>query len=116
MAYGGVSKLLSVPRPSLASDAVAQCFFFISCDEDMLEKLCLLAEPMLEEIFRVMLWCMESGHESGRQFANMFIGNTCAFRQVKRESFQVTSSSLMGCFSLEMYIKKHSKSRELRKK
>ena len=69
-----------MPRPSLASDAVGQCFYFISCDEDSLEKLCLLQEPVLEEIFRYMLWCLDSAHESGKQFATMFVGNACAFR------------------------------------
>ena len=80
IASGGVSELLSVPSSSLAAGAVAQCFYFISCDDDSLEKMCLLQEPILEEVIKYMLGCLDSAHESGKQFATMFVGNACAFR------------------------------------
>ena len=69
---GGIQKLLSIPRPSIASTAVANVLYYIGCDEDCMEKVCLLPPSVLENLINYSLWLVECSHDSSRQFAIMF--------------------------------------------
>ncbi len=47
MSGAGLNLLLDVPRPSIASTAVAQCLYFIACADDVMERVCLMNEDIL---------------------------------------------------------------------
>ncbi len=49
---GGVQLLLDVPRPSIAATAVSQALYYISCDEDSMEKVCQLPQSILQKMMR----------------------------------------------------------------
>ena len=52
VARGGVELLLEVPRPSVASTAVSQCLYFIICDDDVMEKVCLMPRETIHELVK----------------------------------------------------------------
>ena len=44
--------ILDVPRPSVAAAAVSQCLYYLSNDEDCMEKVCLMPEPLLQKMVK----------------------------------------------------------------
>ncbi|XP_040569927.1 DDB1- and CUL4-associated factor 1 isoform X2 [Lepeophtheirus salmonis] len=77
---GGIPKLIAIPRPSIASTAVSQVLYYIGCDDDSMEKVCLLPHNLLEDLVKYVLWLIECSHDSGRQFAIMFSYLSFSFR------------------------------------
>ncbi|XP_059078551.1 DDB1- and CUL4-associated factor 1-like isoform X2 [Tigriopus californicus] len=77
-----IQQLLSIPRPSIASTAVSQCLFYLSCDDDSMEKVCLMPEHLQIRLVKYVLWLMECSHDTGRQFGVMFFGMSAAFRKL----------------------------------
>ncbi|ELU17976.1 hypothetical protein CAPTEDRAFT_202659, partial [Capitella teleta] len=79
---GGVQRLLSVPRPSVASTGVSMCLYYLAYFEDTMERVCLLPHKVLAELVHCELWMLECSHESGRCHATMFFGMAFPFRVI----------------------------------
>ncbi|CAB4067398.1 DCAF1 [Lepeophtheirus salmonis] len=73
---GGIPKLIAIPRPSIASTAVSQVLYYIGCDDDSMEKVCLLPHNLLEDLVKYVLWLIECSHDSGRQWYKNDFYNT----------------------------------------
>ena len=78
----GLHRLLEIPRPSIAATGVSMCLYYIAYCEDAMERVCLLAEHVLQELVRYALWLLECSHESGRCHATMFFGASFQFRVI----------------------------------
>lgn len=49
---GGIELLLDVPRPSIATSAVSQCLYFLSCDDDVMEKVCSMSRTTINSFVK----------------------------------------------------------------
>ena len=57
-----------------------QCLYYLAHDDDVMEKVCLLPQPVLASLIKYVLWLVECSHDSGRQWAVMFCGMITSFR------------------------------------
>ncbi|XP_015778205.1 PREDICTED: protein VPRBP-like isoform X2 [Acropora digitifera] len=69
---GGVQRLLEVPRPSVAATGLSRCLRYLVDDEDAMEKVSLLSNPVLRDLVKFGLWLLEVSHDFGRCEATMF--------------------------------------------
>ncbi|KAK6019582.1 LisH [Ostertagia ostertagi] len=72
IARGGVAALVRVPRASMASVAAITALYYLSYNDDVMEKVCQLNEKVLDEVVEYALWCLEHSYESGMGSAAMF--------------------------------------------
>ncbi|WKY05016.1 hypothetical protein Q1695_005767 [Nippostrongylus brasiliensis] len=69
---GGVQALVKVPRASMASAAAITALYYLSYNEEVMEKVCQLNEKVLDDVVDYALWCLEHSYESGMGSAAMF--------------------------------------------
>lgn len=50
VAHSGVEYLVNVYQSSMASVGVATCLYYLAYNEDVMEKLCLLSEDLLDRV------------------------------------------------------------------
>ncbi|XGW32162.1 hypothetical protein V3C99_010381 [Haemonchus contortus] len=72
IARGGVVALLRVPRASMASVAAITALYYMSYNDDVMEKMCQLSEKVLDDVVEYALWCLEHSYESGMGSSAMF--------------------------------------------
>ncbi|KAK6059696.1 hypothetical protein COOONC_02659 [Cooperia oncophora] len=72
IARGGVAALVRVPRASMASVAAITALYYLSYNDDVMEKMCQLNEKVLDDVVEYALWCLEHSYESGMGSAAMF--------------------------------------------
>ncbi|XP_067935367.1 DDB1- and CUL4-associated factor 1-like isoform X1 [Watersipora subatra] len=77
---GGLEKFLTVPRPSLASTGLSLCLYYLAFFEDTMERVCIQPDSLLMELNKLVLWLLESSHQSGRMHAVMFLSNALTFK------------------------------------
>ncbi|XP_050398769.1 DDB1- and CUL4-associated factor 1 [Patella vulgata] len=77
---GGIEKLITINRPSIAATGVSLCLYFMSYFEDALERVCLLPEHILVNLVEYALWLLECSHDSSRIHAAMFFSQTFPFK------------------------------------
>ncbi|XP_056293219.1 DDB1- and CUL4-associated factor 1-like isoform X2 [Pseudoliparis swirei] len=82
--YGGVQKLLAIPRPSMAATGVSLCLYYLAYNQDALERVCALPAGVLADVVAYALWLLESSHASGVCHATMFFSIAFSFRAVLR--------------------------------
>uniref|UniRef100_A0A8C6XNE2 Protein VPRBP n=1 Tax=Naja naja TaxID=35670 RepID=A0A8C6XNE2_NAJNA len=70
VAHGGVQKLLEIPRPSMAATGVSMCLYYLSYNQDAMERV--RAHPATRDVVNYTLWLMECSHASGCCHATMF--------------------------------------------
>lgn len=80
--HNGVQRLLEVPRPSVAATGCSMCLYYLAYNEDAMERVSLLPNPVLSDMVRYALWLLECSHDSGRCHATLFFSLTCSFRAV----------------------------------
>lgn len=78
----GLQHLLEIPKPSIAATGVSLCLYYLSTNEDAMERVCLLPGHILEELVKYALWLLERSHESGRYHATMFFGGSFQYRVI----------------------------------
>ncbi|ETN76785.1 hypothetical protein NECAME_11449, partial [Necator americanus] len=69
---GGVAALIRVPRASMASAASITALYYLSYNEEVMEKVCQLNDKILDDVVDYALWCLEHSYESGMGSAAMF--------------------------------------------
>ncbi|PAV92152.1 hypothetical protein WR25_05321 isoform B [Diploscapter pachys] len=79
---GGVQALLKIPRKSMASVGVSTCFYYIAYCDDVMEKVCQLDSPVLDQIVDYLLWCLEHSYESGMASSAMFFTHALYYRAI----------------------------------
>ncbi|RCN53505.1 LisH protein [Ancylostoma caninum] len=72
IARGGVAALVRVPRASMASAASITALYYLSYNEEVMEKVCQLSDKILDDVVDYALWCLEHSYESGMGSAAMF--------------------------------------------
>ncbi|XP_052603388.1 DDB1- and CUL4-associated factor 1-like isoform X1 [Peromyscus californicus insignis] len=82
VAHGGVQKLLEIPRPSMAATGVSKCLYYLSSNQDAMERVCMHPYSVLSDVVNYALWLMESSHASGCHHATMFFSVCFSFRAV----------------------------------
>uniref|UniRef100_A0A8C1V0G8 DDB1- and CUL4-associated factor 1 n=1 Tax=Cyprinus carpio TaxID=7962 RepID=A0A8C1V0G8_CYPCA len=82
VAHGGVSKLLEIPRPSMAATGVSLCLYYLAYNQDAMERVCMLPHSLLSEVVSYTLWLLECSHASGCCHATMFFSICFSFRAV----------------------------------
>uniref|UniRef100_A0A8C6VLC0 DDB1- and CUL4-associated factor 1 n=1 Tax=Naja naja TaxID=35670 RepID=A0A8C6VLC0_NAJNA len=81
VAHGGVQKLLEIPRPSMAATGVSMCLYYLSYNQDAMERVC-MHPHVLSDVVNYTLWLMECSHASGCCHATMFFSICFSFRAV----------------------------------
>ncbi|KAG8436157.1 hypothetical protein GDO86_007311 [Hymenochirus boettgeri] len=82
VAHGGVQKLLEIPRPSMAATGVSMCLYYLSYNQDAMERVCMHPQKVLMDVVNYTLWLMECSHASGCCHATMFFSICFSFRAV----------------------------------
>ncbi|XP_018114461.1 DDB1- and CUL4-associated factor 1 [Xenopus laevis] len=82
VAHGGVQKLLEIPRPSMAATGVSMCLYYLSYNQDAMERVCMHPHKVLKDVVNYTLWLMECSHASGCCHATMFFSICFSFRAV----------------------------------
>ncbi|XP_059103734.1 DDB1- and CUL4-associated factor 1-like isoform X1 [Peromyscus eremicus] len=82
VAHGGVQKLLEIPRPSMAATGVSKCLYYLSSNQDAMERVCMHPYSVLSDVVNYALWLMECSHASGCRHATMFFSVCFTFRAV----------------------------------
>ncbi|NWU98107.1 DCAF1 factor, partial [Upupa epops] len=82
VAHGGVQKLLEIPRPSMAATGVSMCLYYLSYNQDAMERVCMHPNNVLSDVVNYTLWLMECSHASGCCHATMFFSICFSFRAV----------------------------------
>ncbi|XP_068109089.1 DDB1- and CUL4-associated factor 1 isoform X2 [Hyperolius riggenbachi] len=82
VAHGGVQKLLEIPRPSMAATGVSMCLYYLSYNQDAMERVCMHPHKVLSDVVSYTLWLMECSHASGCCHATMFFSICFSFRAV----------------------------------
>ncbi|KAM4721194.1 DDB1- and CUL4-associated factor 1 [Rhinophrynus dorsalis] len=82
VAHGGVQKLLEIPRPSMAATGVSMCLYYLSYNQDAMERVCMHPHKVLMDVVIYTLWLMECSHASGCCHATMFFSICFSFRAV----------------------------------
>nr|XP_033782522.1 DDB1- and CUL4-associated factor 1 [Geotrypetes seraphini] len=82
VAHGGVQKLLEIPRPSMSATGVSMCLYYLSYNQDAMERVCMHPHKVLSDVVNYTLWLMECSHASGCCHATMFFSICFAFRAV----------------------------------
>ncbi|KAM4651260.1 DDB1- and CUL4-associated factor 1 [Discoglossus pictus] len=82
VAHGGVQKLLEIPRPSMAATGVSMCLYYLSYNQDAMERVCMHHHKVLMDVVSYTLWLMECSHASGCCHATMFFSICFSFRAV----------------------------------
>eukprot|EP00070_Physeter_catodon_P015870 XP_023974161.2 LOW QUALITY PROTEIN: DDB1- and CUL4-associated factor 1-like [Physeter catodon] len=82
VAHGGVQKLLEIPRPSMAATGVSMCLYYLSYNQDAMERVCMHPHNVLSDVVNCTLWLMECSHASGCCHATMFFSICFSFRAV----------------------------------
>ncbi|CAH2312559.1 DDB1- and CUL4-associated factor 1 isoform X2 [Pelobates cultripes] len=82
VAHGGVQKLLEIPRPSMAATGVSMCLYYLSYNQDAMERVCMHPHKVLMDVVNYTLWLMECSHASGCCHATMFFSISFSFRAV----------------------------------
>ncbi|XP_053325446.1 DDB1- and CUL4-associated factor 1 [Spea bombifrons] len=82
VAHGGVQKLLEIPRPSMAATGVSMCLYYLSYNQDAMERVCMIPHKVLADVVNYTLWLMECSHASGCCHATMFFSISFSFRAV----------------------------------
>ncbi|XP_078517401.1 DDB1- and CUL4-associated factor 1 isoform X1 [Lissotriton helveticus] len=82
VAQGGVQKLLEIPRPSMAATGVSMCLYYLSYNQDAMERVCMHPHKVLSDVVNYTLWLMECSHASGCCHATMFFSICFSFRAV----------------------------------
>ncbi|XP_040214679.1 DDB1- and CUL4-associated factor 1 isoform X1 [Rana temporaria] len=82
VAHGGVQKLLEIPRPSMAATGVSMCLYYLSYNQDAMERVCMHPHKVLSDVVNYTLWLMECSHASGCCHATMFFSICFSFRAV----------------------------------
>uniref|UniRef100_A0A914WY80 Uncharacterized protein n=1 Tax=Plectus sambesii TaxID=2011161 RepID=A0A914WY80_9BILA len=82
VAHSGVEYLINVYQSSMASVGVATCLYYLAYNEDVMEKLCLLSEDLIDRVVDYALWLLEHSYESGRASASMFFTHAFPFRPI----------------------------------
>ncbi|XP_075688064.1 DDB1- and CUL4-associated factor 1-like isoform X2 [Rhinoderma darwinii] len=82
VAHGGVQKLLEIPRPSMAATGVSMCLYYLSYNQDAMERVCMHPHKVLADVVNYTLWLMECSHASGCCHATMFFSICFSFRAV----------------------------------
>lgn len=77
---GGLERLLKVPKPSISATAVSISLYYLAYCEDAMERICLMAQPIIPEVVTYGLWLLSSAHDSGRCHATMFFGLSFQFK------------------------------------
>lgn len=80
--HSGVQRLLEVPKPSVAATGCSMCLYYLAYNEDAMERVSLLPNPVLSDMVKYALWLLECSHDSGRCHATLFFSLTCSFRAV----------------------------------
>ncbi|XP_076411812.1 DDB1- and CUL4-associated factor 1-like isoform X1 [Peromyscus maniculatus bairdii] len=80
--HGGVQKLLEIPRPSMAATGVSTCLYYLSSNQDAMERVCMHPYSVLSAVVNYALWLMECSHASGCCHATMFFSVCFSFRAV----------------------------------
>ncbi|VDO95833.1 unnamed protein product [Soboliphyme baturini] len=78
----GIERLLNVYEPSMASAAVSLCLYYLSYNEDVMEKICNLPGAVLDDLVNYALWLLEHSYESGRCHVTIFFTFTFMFRPI----------------------------------
>nr|XP_058940588.1 DDB1- and CUL4-associated factor 1-like isoform X2 [Pocillopora verrucosa] len=58
------------------------CLYYLAYNEDAMERVSLLPNPVLNDLVKYALWLLECSHDSGRCHATLFFSLTCSFRAV----------------------------------
>eukprot|EP00795_Rhopilema_esculentum_P002363 gene2364-18003_t len=83
VARGGVQKLLEIPKQSTSSTGVSVCLYYLAYNDDAMERVCLLPQPMLTDLVKYALWLMDSGiHDSARCYSTLFFSLVFTFRAI----------------------------------
>ncbi|XP_029455415.1 DDB1- and CUL4-associated factor 1 isoform X4 [Rhinatrema bivittatum] len=82
VAHGGVQKLLEIPRPSMSATGVSMCLYYLSYNQDAMERVCMHPHKVLSDVVNYTLWLMECSHASGCCHATMFFSICFSFRAV----------------------------------
>ncbi|XP_063797456.1 DDB1- and CUL4-associated factor 1 isoform X2 [Pseudophryne corroboree] len=82
VSHGGVQKLLEIPRPSMAATGVSMCLYYLSYNQDAMERVCMHPHKVLVDVVSYTLWLMECSHASGCCHATMFFSICFSFRAV----------------------------------
>ncbi|VDM58361.1 unnamed protein product [Angiostrongylus costaricensis] len=82
IARDGVSALVKVPRASMASPAAVTALYYLSYNEEIMEKVCQLNEKLLDDVVEYALWCLEHSYESGMGSAAMFFAHGFYYRPI----------------------------------
>ncbi|CAH3170215.1 unnamed protein product, partial [Pocillopora meandrina] len=56
------------------------CLYYLAYNEDAMERVSLLPNPVLNDQVKYTLWLLECSHDSGRCHATLFFSLTCSFR------------------------------------
>ncbi|KHJ95098.1 LisH protein [Oesophagostomum dentatum] len=79
---GGVEALVRVPRASMASAASITALYYLSYNEEIMEKVCQLSEKVLDDVVDYALWCLEHSYESGMGSAAMFFTHGFKYKPI----------------------------------
>uniref|UniRef100_A0A0K0CU89 LisH domain-containing protein n=1 Tax=Angiostrongylus cantonensis TaxID=6313 RepID=A0A0K0CU89_ANGCA len=82
IARDGVSALVKVPRASMASPAAVTALYYLSYNEEIMEKVCQLNEKLLDDVVEYALWCLEHSYESGMGSAAMFFAHGFYYKPI----------------------------------
>ncbi|VDO87390.1 unnamed protein product [Heligmosomoides polygyrus] len=79
---GGVAALVRVPRSSMASAAAITALYYLSYNEEVMEKVCQLNDKVLDDVVDYALWCLEHSYESGMGSAAMFFSHGFYYKPI----------------------------------
>lgn len=82
IARGGVTALVKVPRTSMASPAAVTALYYLSYNEEIMEKVCQLNDKLLDDVVEYALWCLEHSYESGMGSAAMFFSHGFYYKPI----------------------------------
>ncbi|KAJ1355503.1 hypothetical protein KIN20_012943 [Parelaphostrongylus tenuis] len=82
IARGGVAALVKVPRASMASPAAVTALYYLSYNEEIMEKVCQLNDKLLDDVVEYALWCLEHSYESGMGSAAMFFAHGFYYKPI----------------------------------
>lgn len=83
--HGGLERLISVPRPSIASTGVSIAMYYLAYCEDAMERICQMPQRFVADVVEYAMWLLGSSHDSGRCHATMFFGLAFQFKVILDE-------------------------------
>ena len=59
VARGGLSLLLHLPRPSIATTSSSLCLYYLASDDNSMEGICPMSAAVLRDLVNFYLWLVE---------------------------------------------------------